>query len=166
MPVHGEWRHLRANGDLAIRTGVHPKGVVIAEDGFTVDLVAGRVSITGKVPAGYVYVDGEQVGGATEAHLKDRRNLAEEGVVTVVAIVDADTGLLAEPPDFLARGFAHEATTFDAVVPVIEKALARAAEEGVGGAVQLEQLIARAVGNWAQRTWRRSPMVIPVVIDA
>jgi ribonuclease J len=166
MPVHGEWRHLRANGDLAIRTGVHPKGVVIAEDGFTVDLVAGRVSITGKVPAGYVYVDGETVGGATEAHLKDRRNLAEEGVVTVVAIVDAETGTLAEPPDFLARGFAHEATTFDAVVPVIEKALARAAEEGVGGSLQLEQLIARAVGNWAQRTWRRSPLIIPVVIDA
>jgi ribonuclease J len=166
MPVHGEWRHLRANGDLAIRTGVHPKGVVLAEDGVTVDLVDGRVRISGKVPAGNVYVDGETVGGATEAHLKDRRNLAEEGVVTVVVIVDADTGTLAEPPDFLARGFAHEATTFDAVVPVIEKALARAAEEGVGGAVQLEQLIARAVSNWAQRTWRRSPMIIPVVIDA
>jgi ribonuclease J len=164
MPVHGEWRHLRANGDLAIRTGVHPKGVVLAEDGVTVDLLDGRVRISGKVPAGYVYVDGDAV--ATEAHLKDRRNLAEEGVVTVVAIVDADSGTLAEPPDFLARGFAHEADTFDAVVPVIEKALARAAEEGVGGAVQLEQLIARAVSNWAQRTWRRSPMIIPVVIDA
>ena len=67
MPVHGEWRHLRANGDLAIRTGVHPKGVVIAEDGVAVDLVDGRVSITGKVPAGNVYVDGQTVGGATEA---------------------------------------------------------------------------------------------------
>src|SRR4051794_10775019 len=166
MPVHGEWRHLRANGDLAIRTGVHPKGVVLAEDGFTVDLVDGRVSITGKVPAGNVYVDGETVGGATEAHLKDRRNLAEEGVITVVAIVDADTGMLAEPPDFLARGFAHNETTFDAVVPLIEKALAKAAEEGVGGATQLEQLISRAVGNWAHRSYRRSPMIIPVVIDA
>jgi ribonuclease J len=166
MPVHGEWRHLRANGDLAIRTGVHPKGVVIAEDGFAVDLVKGRVKITGKVPAGNVYVDGETVGGATEAHLKDRRNLAEEGVITVVAIVDADTGMLAEPPDFLARGFAHDATTFDAAVSLIEKTLAKAAEEGVGGATQLEQLIARAVSNWAHRTYRRSPTIIPIVIDA
>ncbi len=57
------------------------------------------------------------VGGATEASLKDRRTLAEEGVITVVAIVDADTGQLAEPPDFLARGFVHDDTTFDAVVP-------------------------------------------------
>jgi ribonuclease J len=166
MPVHGEWRHLAANGDLAIKTGVHPKGVVIAEDGFVVDLVNGRVKVTGKVPAGNVYVDGETVGGATEAHLKDRRNLAEEGVITVVAIVDVETGLLAEPPDFLARGFAHDEKTFNAVVPLIEKALAKAAEEGVGGATQLEQLISRAVSNWAHRTYRRSPMIIPIVIDA
>src|SRR3982751_3203927 len=154
MPVHGEWRHLRANADLAISTGVKPAGVVVAEDGVVVDLVQGKVKITGKVPAGNVYVDGETVGGATEAHLKDRRNLAEEGVITVVAIVDADTGMLAEPPDFLARGFAHDQTTFDAVVPLIEKALAKAAEEGVGGATQLEQLISRAVGNWAHRRGR------------
>jgi ribonuclease J len=166
LPVHGEWRHLKANADIAVRTGVHPRGVVIAEDGVVVDLLDGKVRITGKVPAGNVYVDGTTVGGATEAHLRDRRALAQEGVITVVAIVDADTGALAEQPDFLARGFVHDETTFDEVVPLIEKALAKAAEEGVGGAVQLEQLIARAVGRWADRAYRRSPMVIPVVIDA
>jgi ribonuclease J len=166
MPVHGEWRHLKANGELAVRTGVDPGRVVLAEDGMVVDLVGGRASITGKVPAGNVYVDGETVGGATEASLKDRRNLAEEGVITVVAIVDAETGQLAEEPDFLARGFVHDDSTFTAVTPIIEKALAKAAEEGVGGAIQLEQLISRAVQNWAHRTYRRSPMIIPVVIDA
>src|SRR3954453_17786092 len=166
MPVHGEWRHLRANGELAIRTGVDPSRVVLAEDGVVVDLVDGRATITGKVPAGLVYVDGMTVGGVTEASLKDRRTLAEEGVITVVAIVDADSGLLVEPPDFLARGFVHDDATFDEVVPLIEKALARAAEEGVAGAIQLEQLIARAVGTWAHRAHRRSPMIIPVVVDA
>ncbi|WP_346619080.1 ribonuclease J [Blastococcus montanus] len=166
MPVHGEWRHLKANAAIALRTGVHPRGVVIAEDGVVVDLLDGKVRITGKVPAGNVYVDGTAVGGATEAHLRDRRTLAQEGVITVVAIVDADTGRLAEAPDFLARGFVHDETTFDEVVPLIEKALAKAAEEGVGGAVQLEQLIARAVARWVDRSHRRSPMVIPIVIDA
>ncbi len=83
-----------------------------------------------------------------------------------MAIVDADTGQLAEESDFLARGFVHDETTFDEVVPLIEKALAKAAEEGVGGAVQLEQLIARAVGRWADRAYRRSPLIIPIVIDA
>ena len=166
MPVHGEWRHLKANAELAIRTGVDPRNVVIAEDGVVVDLVDGRATITGKVPAGYVFVDGQTVGGATEDSLKDRRTLAEEGVITVVAIVDADTGKLAETPDFLARGFVHDETTFDAAVPGIEKALAKAASEGIGELHQLEELIGRAVASWAQRTYRRTPVIIPVVIDA
>ncbi|MFJ6213486.1 ribonuclease J [Streptomyces sp. NPDC092296] len=166
MPVHGEWRHLRANADLAIRTGVEPDRALIAEDGVVVDLVDGRASLTGKVPAGYVYVDGMTVGGATEASLKDRRTLAEEGVITVIAIVDADTGALAEAPDFLARGFVHDDTTFEPVIPVIEKALANAAQEGIGEAHQLEQLIVRAVSSWAWRAHRRKPMIIPVIIDA
>src|SRR3954449_11783390 len=121
MPVHGEWRHLRANADLAIRTGVDPERVVIAEDGVVVDLVKGRAKITGKVPAGNVYVDAQTVGGATETSLKDRRTLAEEGVVTVLALVDADTGKLAEEPDFLIRGFVHDPEAFRAAVPVVEK---------------------------------------------
>jgi len=166
MPVHGEYRHLRANGDLAIRTGVAREHVVIAEDGVVVDLVDGTAKITGKVPAGYVYVDGSSVGGATETILKDRRTLAEEGVITVVAIVDADTGELAEKPDFLTRGLVLNSLKTDDVVPAISDALAQAAKEGVGDGRDVEQLIARTVSHWVQRTYRRQPMVIPVVIDA
>ena len=166
MPVHGEWRHLKANADLAIATGVAPDHVVIAEDGVVVDLVNGHAKIAGKVPAGNVYVDAQTVGGVTETHLKDRRTLAEEGVVTVLAIVDADTGKLADPPDFLVRGFAHEPKAFDAAVAVVEKTLAQAAREGIGDPHQLEQLIGRDIGRWSHRTFRRSPLIIPIVIDA
>ena len=166
MPVHGEWRHLRANADLAIRTGVAAENVVIAEDGVVVDLVDGKARITGKVPAGYVYVDAQTVGGVTESALRDRRTLAEEGVVTVLAIVDADTGRLAEPPDFLVRGFVHEDNAFNGAIPVIEKTLARAASEGIGDAHQLEQMLTRDVGRWSQRAFGRRPMIIPLVIDA
>jgi len=166
MPVHGEWRHLQANADLAIRTGVPKERVVLAEDGVVVDLVDGRAKITGKVPAGNVYVDGQTVGGATEASLKDRRTLAEEGVVTVLAIVDADTGKLAEPPDFLIRGFVHDEKAFEAAVPVVEKTLAHAAREGIGDSHQLEQMLSRDIGQWAHKKFRRSPVIIPIVIDA
>ncbi|MEO6266130.1 MAG: ribonuclease J [Nocardioidaceae bacterium] len=166
MPVHGEWRHLRANADLAIATGVPESNVVIAEDGVVVDLVDGHAKITGKVPAGNVYVDGNEVGGVTEATLRDRRTLAEEGVVTVLAIVDADTGKLADPPDFLVRGFVHDDNTFDAAVPVIEKTLAHAAAEGIGDSRQLEQMLGRDISRWAERKFRRSPLIIPIVIDA
>jgi ribonuclease J len=166
MPVHGEFRHLKANAELAVNTGVPADRVIIAEDGVVVDLHKGKARITGKVEAGYVYVDAMTVGGVTEASLKDRRALAEEGVVTVVLIVDAHTGKLAEPPDFLARGFVHDDTTFKPVGPVIEDALAKAAAESIGDATQLEQLVGRAVGNWIYRKWHRRPVIIPVVIDA
>jgi ribonuclease J len=166
MPVHGEWRHLRANADLAIATGVPASGVVIAEDGVVVDLVDGHVKVTGKVPAGNVYVDGNEVGGVTEATLRDRRTLAEEGVVTVLAIVDADSGKLADPPDFLVRGFVHDEHTFDAAIPVIEKTLERAASEGIGDSHQLEQMLGRDISRWAERKFRRTPLIIPIVIDA
>ncbi len=166
MPVHGEWRHLTANAAIAVRTGVTPKNVVIADDGVVVDLVGGHARITGKVPAGLVYVDGMTVGGANDASLKDRRTLAEEGVVTIVALVDADTGMLTEPPEFLARGFVHDPSTFADVIPQIEKALAKAAAEGIGEQHQLEQLIYRTVSRWTFKKYRRNPVIIPIVIDA
>ncbi len=166
MPVHGEYRHLRANADLALSTGLHPDRVILAEDGVVVDLQNGKAKIVGKVACGNVYVDGQVVGGVTEATLKDRRTLAEEGVVTVLAIVDADTGALADPPDFLVRGFEHGSDDFEPAVAVVEKTLARAAADGIGDSYRLEQMIGRDVSRWAQRSFRRTPLIIPIVIDA
>ncbi len=88
MPVHGESRHLRACADLGILTGVPPDRVVLAEDGVVVDLIDGVARITGAVPCGYVYVDGLSVGDVTEASLKDRRLLGDEGFVSVFVVVD------------------------------------------------------------------------------
>ncbi len=166
MPVHGEWRHLVANAAIATRTGIPADRVVIAEDGVVVDLLDGRARITGKVPAGNVYVDAMTVGGATETSLDDRRTLAEEGFLAVVLIVDADTGALTEPPDFLARGFVHDASTFEQVVPLIDKALGKAAGEGIGEIHQLEQIIRRTVSRWVNTTYRRNPIILPIIIDA
>jgi ribonuclease J len=165
LPIHGEWRHLRANADLAIRTGVDPGRAIIAEDGSVIDLVGGRATITGTVPAGLVYVDAMTVGGATEDSLKVRRNLAEEGVVTIVAIVDHVSGKLTEKPDFLAHGFEQDESTFETAVPVIQKVLTTATKEGTDPE-QIEALISQAVATWAFRKYRRSPLIIPVIIDA
>ncbi len=165
LPIHGEWRHLRANADIAIRTGVNPKGVIIGEDGSVIDLVKGRATLVGTVPARLVYVDAMKVGGATEHSLTVRRNLAEEGVVTIVAIVNPDTGKMVEKPDFLAHGFEHDDATFDTAVPVIQRALTKASKEGID-IEQTEELVSQAVTTWAHRTYRRSPLIIPVIIDA
>ncbi len=166
LPVHGEARHLRANAELAVSTGVARDRVLIAADGHVIDLVDGRASITGKVAVELVYVDGQSVGEVKEASLVERRTLSEEGVLTVVAIVDADTGKLAEAPDFIARGFVSDPKTYDAVVPMIASALAAAREQKITGSKQLEQVILREVGKWMRRAFRREPVIIVVVIDA
>jgi len=166
MPVHGEWRHLIANGDLAVATGVPRDRVVLAEDGVVVDLVDGRATITGAVPCGYVYVDGSSVGGTTEALLKDRRILRDEGFITVIVVRDAATGKIAAGPEIQARGFAEEQEIFDQVRPRIEQAMAEAASRGVTDSYGLQQVIRRTVGSWVGGKLRRRPMIIPMVIDA
>jgi ribonuclease J len=165
MPIHGEWRHLRAHAELAVQTGGARDNVVLAEDGLAVDLIDGKARVVGAVPAGYVYVDGLAVGDVGESSLKDRRILGGEGFVTVVVVVDSVTGKVAAGPEILARGFSEDAAAFDDVRPLVEDALAGAAKEGVSDAHQLQQLVRRTVGKWVSDTYRRRPMIIPVVVE-
>jgi ribonuclease J len=164
MPVHGEWRHLRANADLAIATGMDPGRMVLAQDGDVIHLVDGKVSRVGRVSADHIYVDGQTVGGATETSLDHRRRLGTEGVVTVVALID-EQGRLAEPPDFLTFGFVHEEAAFDGAAPQIEQALLTARLKPTQRG-EIEELLRREVARWTHRRFRREPLVIPVVVDA
>jgi ribonuclease J len=165
MPVHGEWRHLRANADLAVQTGVPRDRTVLAEDGVVVDLVDGRATVVGAVPCGYVYVDGSTVGEVSDSSLKDRRILRDEGFISVVVVVDSVTGKVSGGPQIHARGFAEDDSVFDAVRPLIEDALDKAAAEGIGDSRQLQQLVRRTVGRWVSDTYRRRPMIIPLVVE-
>ncbi|WP_406831388.1 ribonuclease J [Pedococcus sp. KACC 23699] len=166
MPVHGEWRHLVANADLAVQTGVPRDRVVLAEDGVVVDLVDGVASIVGAVDCGYVYVDGSSVGEFDEALLKDRRILRDEGFISVIVVMDSATGKIAAGPEIQARGFAEDDEIFNQVRPKIEQALAEATGKGITDSYQLEQVMRRAVGGWVGGKIRRRPMIIPVVIQA
>jgi len=166
MPVHGEWRHLVANAELAVATGVPRDRVVVAEDGVVVDLLDGVASIAGAVPCGYVYVDGASVGEADDALLKDRRILGDEGFVSVIVVIDASTGAVVAGPEVTARGFIEAQARFDEVVPQLVEALARATADGITDTYQLQQVIRRCVGGWMGRTIRRRPMIIPVVIES
>jgi ribonuclease J len=166
MPVHGEWRHLVANADLAAATGVDRANIVVVEDGVVVDLVDGRARVAGAVPCGYTYVDGSSVGEFDEALLKDRRILRDEGFISVTVVMDAATGKVAAGPEITARGFAEDDEIFNQVRPKIEQALAEATGNGVTDSYQLEQVMRRALGSWVGGKLRRRPMIIPVVIQA
>jgi ribonuclease J len=165
MPVHGEWRHLRAHAKLAALTGVPDDHIVIAEDGVVVDLVDGRAEIAGAVRCGYVYVDGTSVGGVTDIALKDRRILGDEGFISVVVVVDTASGKMTGGPEIHARGSGIELEAFDEVIPQIERALQEAAADGIADTQQIRRLVRRTVGRWVSDTYRRRPMIIPVVVE-
>src|SRR4029453_19382347 len=148
MPVHGEVRHLIANADLAERTGVPRERIMIAEDGVVVDLGDGGARIAGAVPCGYIYVDGASVGEITEADLKDRRILGEEGFISIIVVVDSGSGKAVGGPDLHARGFAAPQAVFVSVKPRIVDALREAANSGTTDTHQLQQVVRRVVGRW------------------
>ena len=166
LPTHGEWRHLEANGELAVATGVPRSQVLLAENGVVVDLVRGKAAITGAVPCGYIYVDGSLVGTTDETLLKDRRILRDEGFVTIIVVRDAASGKIAAGPEIQTRGFAEDEAVFDKVRPKVEQALEEARAKGISDTYQLQQIIRRTVGGFVGGKLRRRPMIIPIVIDA
>ncbi|MFG6190906.1 ribonuclease J [Nonomuraea sp. JJY05] len=165
MPVHGEWRHLRAHAKLAALTGVPEDHIVIAEDGVVVDLVDGRAKIVGAVHAGYVYVDGSSVGEITDTSLKDRRILGDEGFISVVVVVDSNTGKLTAGPEIHARGSGIDPAQFEVFIPQIERALEEKAADGVVDMQEIRRVVRRTVGRWVSDTYRRRPMIIPVILE-
>ncbi len=165
LPVHGEVRHLIANGELAVATGVPRDRTILAEDGSVIDLQNGVARIVGKVDSGYIFVDGTTVGDISEASLTDRRILGEEGFISVVVVVNTHASRIVSGPDIHARGFAEDDSVFDPVRPLITSAIEEALAEGVDDSYRLQQVIRRRLGRWVSDTHRRRPMIIPVVIE-
>lgn len=166
MPVHGEVRHLVANAKIALDTGVPADRVVIAENGTVVDMVKGETSVVGQLDLGFVYVDGSSVGEITDADLKDRRTMAEEGFISIFLALDVQTGRVIVGPEIQARGFAEDQRVFDTVRPQIIAALAEAASNGTGDLHGYSQVVRRTVGRWVNTQHRRRPMIVPVVVSA
>ena len=165
MPIHGEWRHMRANAELAIKTGVPREKTIVVDNGIVVDMHDGYVDVAGAVPVGFVYVDGQSVGEITESSLKDRRILGEEGFISVVVVIDSQSGKIVAGPDIHARGFTEDQAMFDDVKGHIEKALAKDVASGINGTHQLTQVVRRTIGSWVGEEHRRKPMIVPVVIE-
>lgn len=163
MPVHGEWRHLRANAALAIATGVPEDRVVLAEDGVVVDLVDGIASIVGRVPVGHVYVDGLSVGDVGESTLSDRLVLGEGGFISITVAVDSSTGKAVSTPGG-GRGFSDDPTALTDAAELVEAELLRLAGEGVTDTHRIAQSVRRVVGRWVADVYRRRPMIVPTVI--
>ncbi|GAA4284997.1 ribonuclease J [Brevibacterium daeguense] len=164
MPVHGEWRHLLANAQLAVDTGVPEDSVVLAENGWVVDLKSGRAEVVGAVDCDYIFVDGSSVGEITEDDLKDRRILAGEGFVSIFTTVDAKRREIVAGPVIHARGVAEDDSVFDSIRPKIASAVQEALENGTQDEHRLQQVIRRTIGRWVSSKLRRRPMIVPMVV--
>jgi ribonuclease J len=168
VPVHGEYRHLVANARLGELMGIPRSNVLMCEDGDVIELSDEGLNLAGRVPAGYLYVDGI-VGDVSHGVLRDRRVLAEEGVVVVVVTVDIESGKVLTGPEIITRGwvYAPEAEDLldeacDTVAAAVEKALA----EGVRDPEGLERDVRRAAGRFVNERTKRRPMIVPVVMEA
>ena len=168
VPIHGEYRHMIANAKLGELMGVPRDRVVLCEDGDVLELTDNDLRPIGRVPAGYLYVDGI-VGDVGQGVLRDRQKLAEEGVVVVVVTVDIQTGKVLVGPEIITRGwvYAPEAEDLldeacDAVADAVEKSLGK----GVRDVEALERDVRRAAGKFVTERTKRRPMIVPVVMEA
>ncbi|WP_275994918.1 MBL fold metallo-hydrolase RNA specificity domain-containing protein, partial [Mycolicibacterium fallax] len=130
MPVHGTWRHLRANAALAAKTGVPEENIVLAENGVSVDLVNGRASVSGAVTVGKMFVDGLITGDVGDAVVGERLTLSS-GFIGITIVVERGTGKLAAPPHLHSRGFSEDPKALESAARKVEEALETLAEERV-----------------------------------
>ena len=167
VPIHGEYRHMMANARLGEQMDIPRTNVVMCEDGDVIELSDDGLAHVGRVPSGYVYVDGI-IGDVGRGVIRDRRVLGEEGVVVVVVTVDIQTGKVLTGPDIITRGwvYAPEAEDLldeacDRVAEAVETALAK----GVRDVEALERDVRRAAGRFVNERTRRRPMIVPVVME-
>jgi ribonuclease J len=165
MPVHGEWRHLRAHAQLGVESGVAPDRVVLCEDGDVVDLIEGHARHVGRVKSRYVYVDGLAVGDVSESLLTERRILGDGGFISATVVIDSVTGKVVGEPIISAKGFSEDPDAFSPVTPLLTAALDRSAEDGITDTHQLQQVVRRTVGRWVNDAYRRRPMIVPTVVE-
>jgi ribonuclease J len=165
MPIHGEWRHLRAHAAIARSTGIPDERIMLAPDGTVVDLVGGLATIVGAIPVGYVYVDGLAVGDIGDAALKDRRILGEEGFLQILVAVDFQAGKVVHGPEITARGFTDDRTAFDPILAELTATVEKSVADGVTDTDALANIIRRTVGRWVDQKYRRRPMLVPTVIE-
>ncbi len=167
IPVHGEFRHLSHHARLALEMGVGADRVLLAEDGDVVELGEGGIDFAGEVPAGYLYVDGI-VGDVGSGVLRDRKVLAEEGVVVVVVTVDAKSGEVLTGPEIITRGWVYAPEAEELLDEARQAVLAEMESAADSGVVDFEGLRRRArsaLGRFVSERTRRRPMIVPVIME-
>ena len=168
IPVHGEQKHLRKHAALARQVGIDPRNILIASIGNVIELTSKEMKIGGAVPAGRVLVDGLGVGDVGSIVLRDRKHLAEDGLIIVAMTIDGVSGDVIAGPDLVSRGFVYvresEQLMDDARV-VVEQALTHCQAEGVREWSAIKTRVRDALSSFLYERTRRSPMILPIIMQ-
>lgn len=165
MPVHGEWRHLRANKELAISTGVARDRVVLAQNGVVVDLRNGRAEVVGQIQVGNLYVDGVSMGDVDADTLADRTNLGAGGVVSITCVIDNRTSRLLEHPTVSTTGFSDDDRGIvPEVAEMVENTMNDLAAEGENDTYRMVQKLRRKVSKLMDSKYKREPVILPTIV--
>jgi ribonuclease J len=165
MPIHGEYRMLAAHAKLAREAGVIDERIILADNGSVVELARGGARLVGQVDAGVTFVDGLRVGDVKDVALRDRRRLADDGVLIVVTTLASSDGGEIAPPELIARGFAESDELLDELRTEADRVVRELAVQHVTEIKLLQEHIHDAIGQVVYDRTRRRPMVLPVVIE-
>lgn len=168
MPVHGEYRHLKHHGDLAESLGMKKNNIFILETGNVLELTKNDCKKEGKVRTGTIFVDGLGVGDVGNIVLRDRRHLAQDGMVTIVVAIERDTLSIVSGPDVITRGFVYVKESEELIKKVKELSvneLDKCLSMGVIEWYVLKGNIKKTVENYIYETTKRRPTIIPIIME-
>jgi len=168
MPIHGEYRHLAANRDLALDLGMTPDRIFISEIGKVLEIDAAGVRFGGTVPSGIVLVDGLGVGDVGNIVLRDRKHLSEDGLIVVVASVEPDARLLLSGPEIVSRGFVYVRES-ESLMEEVRRVALEAMEDELRGArldrAHLKNRVKDELSRYLYAKTKRKPMILPIIMD-
>ena len=168
MPVHGEFRHLYANKDIAEFMGIPAKNIFIAEVGQVLEVEKKGARLYGSVPSGKVMVDGSGVGDIGSVVLRDRKHLAEDGLVVVVMAIDVSYGMIISGPDIVSRGFVYVKESellLMGAKKIAESTLSIALSKRVRDVVQIKNMVKDDLAKYIYKETKRKPMILPIIMD-
>ena len=168
MPVHGEYKHLKKNSMLAKAMGIPPQNILISEIGKVIELSSNGIKVVGTVPAGRVMVDGLGVGDVGSIVLRDRKHLAQDGLIVVVATIDGTDGALVAGPDIVSRGFVYVRES-EALMEQTRAAAREVLEECANAGITewgiIKSRVKETLSKLLYEKTKRSPMILPVIME-
>ena len=168
VPIHGEYKHLKAQAKIAKELGIAKENIFILQSGDVLELTGESAAVTGKVPVGDILVDGLGVGDVGNIVLRDRQHLAEDGILIVVLGLDGATDELVSGPDIVSRGFVYVRESdelMDEARIVVNEAVDNCLDRGIADWGKLKSSIKDSLGEYVWRKTKRRPMILPIIME-